>query len=385
MRAHSKWARVAVLGVVLAVTLLLAVGPASAKGLTQLNLLSDLAGLALHTDASVVNPWGIAFGPTGLLWVSNNGTGVATVYQPDGDSTGIAVTIPLPPGSTAPNAAPTGVVFNDTADFVVTDGVTSEASRFLFATEDGTIAGWAPGVSETDALLAVDNSANGAVYKGIALASDTGENFLYATDFHNGVVDVFGADFAPVGAFTDPDLPADFAPFGIRNLGGMLYVTYAKQLAPDNHDDETGPGNGFVVIFDPQGNVVKELISHGELNSPWGMVILPDGFGKFGRKLIVGNFGDGEMNAYDPASGKFIGKLTDRQGNSLVNDGLWGLEATRQPVDFRASLRAADEDEGIPLLYFAAGLNDEADGLVGTLRQPPAWGRFVRPVPRGRR
>jgi uncharacterized protein (TIGR03118 family) len=372
----GKWVKVAALVMVLVVALVASVVPAAAKGFIQLNLVSDIPGLALHTDANVVNAWGIAFGPTGLLWVVDNGTGLATVYHQDGTNTGIVVTIPLPPSSTAENAAPTGVVFNNTTDFVVTDGVNAEASRFLFATEDGTIVGWAPGLSATDAFLAVDNSLSEAVYKGIALASSGGLNYLYATNFHAGVVEVFASDFSPEGSFTDPNLPTDYAPFGIRNLGGLLYVTYARKASPDSKDDVAGPGNGFVVVFDAQGNVVRELISHGALNSPWGLAIAPSSFGKSGGALLVGNFGDGRINAYHLANGKLVETMTDRSGSPIVIDGLWGLETSR-PSAFGLG------DADIPLLFFAAGINDEADGLVGHIRRPPAWGNFPGRDPRG--
>ncbi len=362
----------AVLGylAVLVSLLLLCIPPVSAMGLTQQNLISDIPGLALHTDANVVNSWGIAFGPTGLLWVADNGAGVATVHKPDGQPTGLVVTIPVPPGDVNP-ATPTGIVFNSTSDFKVTEGEITRPSRFLFATEDGTISGWNPEVDLTHAILAADNSASGAVYKGIAIASNNEHNFIYATNFFAGVVDVFDENFNFVGSFTDPDIPAGFAPFGIRNIGNRLFVTYAKQLAPDNEDDEAGPGNGFVVIFTPSGQVVKELVKQGRLNSPWGLEIAPPGFGRLSGQLLVGNFGDGRINAYDPRTGTFAGTVLNRQGRPLEIEGLWGLQV-RQNVEDNGNHKA----RGIPLLYFAAGINDEADGLVGTLRLPVARGVF---------
>ena len=348
--------------------------PAAAKGFAQLNLLSDIPDFeALRIDTNVVNSWGIAFGPTGALWVADNGTGVATVYQPNGQPTGLVVTIPPPEGEAGP-ATPTGIVFSPTSDFVVTKDDTSAPARFLFATEDGTISGWNPQVDATNAILAVDRSATGAIYKGIAIATSEGGNFIYATNFHAGVVDVFESGFAYVTSFTDSAIPDGFAPFGIRNIGGRLVVTYAKQLLPDKADDEAGPGNGFVVVFSPTGEVVKELISHGRLDSPWGVAIVPAGFGQIGGALLVGNFGDGHINAYNPVTGAFIAPVTDRTGREIAIGGLWGLEAFNRKLPFPAGPGAT----GLPLLYFASGPNDEADGLVGILRKAEARGRIGR-------
>ncbi len=339
-------------------------GPAAAKGLVQLNLVSDQAGMALRTDPLLVNAWGIAFNGAGtILWVNDNGTGVSTLYDRFGAPLPLVVTIPPPQGETG-TAAPTGIVFNPTDQFVITQNQKSGRSLFLFDTEDGTISGWNPQVNATEAVLAVDRSATGAVYKGLALAQSGGSPFVYATNFHSGFVEMFDAQFGMVGQFTDPAITDQgYGPFGIRNVNGLLFVTYAKQK-PGKHDDQAGPGNGFVVVFEPDGDLLGVFAQHGVLNSPWGMVVAPNGLGRFGGTLFVGNFGDGTINAFDLRSGRFVGQLEDRMGRTLAIEGLWGLE--KNPA-FTTGIRS---------IYFSAGPNEETDGLLGTLRLAPAWGRI---------
>ncbi|MDM7913663.1 MAG: TIGR03118 family protein, partial [Candidatus Eisenbacteria bacterium] len=218
----------------------------------------------------------------------------------------------------------TGIVFNDTGGFELGAG---NPARFLFATEDGTISGWSPGVDPTRAILMVDNSAADAVYKGLALASRAGNPTLYAADFHNGRIDAFDTNFDPVllpGTFADPNLPAGFAPFNIHAIGGVLIVTFAVADA-DGHDDVPGPGNGLVDVFDLDGGLMQRLITQGQLNSPWGLARAPADFGQFSNDLLVGNFGDGRINAFDPGTGAFHGTLADSLGADLVTEGLWGL------------------------------------------------------------
>src|SRR5439155_9373527 len=295
------------------------------------NLVSDIAGVARFTDANLVNPWGLSHSPTSPWWVSDNGTGVSTLYQGNGTSVPLVVTIPPPKGVTGPSA-PTGNVFNSVSstnpdDFVVSKNGKSGPSLFIFATEDGTISGWNPFVDLTHAVLAVDNSASGAVYKGLALGNNASGNFLYATNFHAGSIDVFDSSFHAVslsGSFTDPNLPSGYAPFGIRNINGNLYVTYALQDA-DKHDDVAGPAHGFVDIFDTNGNWERRLITHGHLDSPWGLAVAPADFGDFSNALLVGNFGNGRINAYDSNTGAFLGVLSTRPGRPIVIDGLWAL------------------------------------------------------------
>ena len=323
-------------------------------GFSQTNLTSDLGGVAMNQDTNLVNPWGIAFGPNTPIWISDNHTGFGTVYngagQPFPTSNPIQVTI-APPLGGLPPAAPTGVVFNDTAGF--------GGSHFIFATEDGTISAWASG---SNAALAVDNSGSGAVYKGLARVGNT----LYAANFNSGNVDVFNSSFAPIsvpGGFSDPTLPSGFAPFDIQNIGGLLYVTYTKQDAA-KHDDVSGPGNGFVDVFDSNGVLQKRLISNGSLNSPWGLALAPAGFGPFGNDLLVGNFGDGTINAFDLSNGTFLGEVRDASGNAIVNQGLWGL----------AFGNGAD-GTSTNALYFTAGIPGsgmvEDHGLFGDIQAVP--------------
>jgi uncharacterized protein (TIGR03118 family) len=320
------------------------------------NLVSDLSGVAAHQDPSLVNPWGIAFSGGSPIWVSNNGTGLSTLYNGAGESfpvgSPLIVTIPPPGGSpVGAVSAPTGVVFNGGSSF--------GASRFIFATEDGTVAAWAGGPSAT---LQVDNSADGAIYKGIAIGPDR----LYAANFHAGTIDVFDSTFAQIsapGGFTDPNLPAGFAPFNIQKIGDSLYVTYAKQDAA-KEDDVPGAGNGFVDVFDTDGALIKRLVSDGNLNSPWGLALAPSSFGPFGGDLLIGNFGNGRINAYDSTSGTFVGTLQDAQGNPISETGLWGLA-------FGNGAQGTSKGS----LYFTAGIpgpdNIEDHGLFGSIKPVP--------------
>jgi uncharacterized protein (TIGR03118 family) len=379
---------------------------------TQTNLVSDGKVSAAHVDTNLVNPWGIAFSPTSPFWVADNGKGVSTVYDGSGNpqptpKSPLVVTIP-PPKDSMPPSAPTGIVFNGTSDFVVSSKVDNKsesgASVFIFATEDGTISGWNPTVGvpagsnppSTQAILAVDNSGSGAVYKGLAMASNHGANYLYATNFHDGTIDVFDKDFHPhtffAGQLTDPKSPAGYAPFGIQNIDGKLYVTYAKQDA-DKHDDVGGPGNGFVDVFNPNGHFLKRFATGTDvggkltqLNSPWGLTLAPAGFfsggqdhgeegqdrehnGQSSHVLLIGNFGDSHVNAFDLRTGKFLGQLTGTDGKPLVLNG--GFVNSSNPSDTKGlwGLRFGNGGKaGDPnTLFFTAGINDEADGLFGSV------------------
>src|SRR5258708_2123359 len=315
----------------------------------QTNLVSDIAGNAPVTDPNLKNSWGLSHSPTGPWWVADNATGVAPVYKGDGTQfpsahSPLVVTIPPPAGSPAGTiAAPTGNIFNpvnetNTDDFVIHSNGKSGPSVYLFSTEDGTISGWNPNVDATHAILEVDRSQvredgfTGAVYKGLAFGSSNAREFIYATNFRFGKVEMFDANFNRVKSFTDEELahtcptsPKDcFAPFGIQNIDGKLFVTFALQNA-QHHDDVSGPGNGFVDVFDTEGNLIRRLASHGTLNSPWGLALAPGDFGQFSNDLLVGNFGDGRINAFDPASGNFEGQLKDKSGNPITIDDLWGL------------------------------------------------------------
>ncbi|MBI3757917.1 MAG: TIGR03118 family protein [Deltaproteobacteria bacterium] len=335
----------------------------------QHNLVSDGFVPADHVDNNLVNPWGISASPATFFWVSDNGTGVTTLYNGAGNAVPLVVTIPPPAGSTDPST-PTGQVFNkfnatSPTDFVVTSGGASGPSLFIFATEDGTISGWNPAVPppplSKQAIRVVDNSAAGAVYKGLAIGSNASGNFLYAANFSAGTIDVFNGSFTQVtlaGSFADPGIPAGFAPFNVQNLGGNLYVTYAKRNDITG-DDVAGPGNGFVDIFDTDGNLVRRVASGGHLNSPWGIALAPaKGFGRFSNDLLVGNFGDGQINAYRDNGGsfEFHGKLRSK-GKPITIDGLWALQfglggANNGPTN---------------VLFFTAGIDDERHGLFGSL------------------
>jgi uncharacterized protein (TIGR03118 family) len=312
----------------------------------QRNLVSDQPGQADIVDTNLVNAWGLAFGPTSPFWISDNHSGVSTLYNTTGGVQKLVVNIPAPAGATNPSA-PTGVIFNNTTNFVVGTG----PARFIFATEDGTIAAWNSG---TNAVMKVDNSANGAIYKGLAQAS----NRLYAANFHAGTVDVFDGTFTPVindQAFVDPTMPTNYAPFNIAAFGDMLYVSYAQQDAAKT-DDTAGVGNGFVDLYDLSGKLQKRLISGGALNSPWGMTIAPVTFGAFPGALLVGNFGDGLINAFDLNSGALLGSLQDSTGTPIKIDGLWSIE-------FGNGGQGGDPN----ILYFTAGPSKEAHGLFGSL------------------
>jgi uncharacterized protein (TIGR03118 family) len=334
----------------------------------QQNLVADQRHMARHVDAKLINPWGIAISPVGVVWVADNATGVSTVYSLKGRPVSLRVSTvygtrgkPMPLVVSVPPAAPTGAVFNPSADFGVSGPGGSGAARFIFATEAGTIAGWSPDADASAAILRVDNSAAGSIYKGLALGENSSGQFLYATDFHNGKIDVFDANFAPAtltGGFVDPGIPAGFAPFGIQNIGGELFVTYALQ-DEDAEDDVPGPGNGFVDVFDTDGNFVRRFASHGTLNSPWGLVMAPSCFGKFSGALLVGNFGDGRISAFDTVTGAFLGQLSDSHGNPIAIDGLWGLSFDAQ---------ACGKGEPRAKLFFTAGPDDETHGLFGILR-----------------
>jgi uncharacterized protein (TIGR03118 family) len=325
----------------------------------QTNLVSDGFVPAATTDANLINPWGISFSPTGPFWVSDNNAGVTTIYNGAGTPVTVAghasITIAPPPGSTGP-AAPTGQVFNTAkSGFDISEGGKTGSSVFLFATEDGTISGWNPTVDAGSSVLAVDDSGEGAVFKGLTMLQTGGQTLLYAADFHNNRVDIFDSNFTQVSSFTDPSLPAGYAPFNVQNLGGRLFVTFALQNAA-GHDDVAGPGHGFVDEFNAQGNLLQRIASGGPLNSPWGLDIAPAGFGRFAGDLLVGNFGDGTIDAFDLKNDHFVGKLLGADGKSLVIGDLWALT--------NGNGGAAGNPNTV---YFTAGVLNEAHGLFGSL------------------
>jgi uncharacterized protein (TIGR03118 family) len=329
----------------------------------QQNLVSDIPGLAATTDPNLVNPWGISRGSTTPIWVSNEGTDTSTIYTGDGVPQPLVVSIPPPSG--AMEAGPTGQVFNGGTSFELSPG---QPARFLFATESGTIAGWNPATAPTNAVTMVDNSASGAAYLGLASGNNGSGDLLYAANFAQGRIDVFDSGFSAVtlsGSFTDPNLPSGYSPFNIQNVGGMLYVMYAVK-DPEEPEEVPGAGLGIVNVFDTNGNFVRRLASHGPLNAPWAIVQAPAGFGDFSGALLVGNFGDGAIHAFDSASGNLLGTLEDRPGHALENEGLWGLV-------FGNGGRGGNPNS----LFFAAGINDEHDGLFGRIDAVPEPGTWT--------
>lgn len=333
---------------------------------------------AAHVDPNLINPWGVSFTPTSPFWVSDNNAGVSTLYTAAGVqvSPPSPVTIFTPPGQTPGTATPTGQVFNsDPTAFIVSNGITSGSANFIFVTEDGTISGRSGAVDPSQSFKGVDNSGSGAVYKGLAIATIAGSQVLYAANFHAGTVEMYNSSFGFVKSFTDPSLPPvppgtppgqNWAPFNLRVLNGQLLVSFALQ-ASGGHDDQAGPGNGFVDVFNTDGTFVKRLINTGDpLNSPWGLDIAPAGFGAFANDLLVGNFGDGTINAFDPNSGAFLGTLTDANGNPFVIGDLWAL--------VNGNNGAGSNPNAV---FFTAGLMDEAHGLFGELAIAPEPGSLV--------
>jgi uncharacterized protein (TIGR03118 family) len=334
-------------------------GPPPQSTFTAMALVSDGAVAAPHTDANLKNAWGVAFNPKGFVWVADNATNLATLYDGNGVPQSLVVTIPA---GTNGDAAPTGIVFNGTQSFTVTQNGKSGVAAFIFSGEGGTIAAWAPAVGPTTAFTMHDDGAGGAVYKGLALAANNGNNFLYATDFHNNKIDVFDTNFNKVsmpGGFVDTAIPAGFAPFGIQLIGSNLFVTYAMQDAA-KHDDVAGAGLGMVDMFDTAGNLKQRFATGGPLNAPWGIAQAPGNFGTLSGTILIGNFGDGTINAFDAASGKSLGPVKSSNGNAIVEPGLWGL-AFGNNLDNQPS----------NTLFFAAGPNDEADGVYGRIDLNP--------------
>lgn len=324
----------------------------------QTNLVADQTGVAPATDPHLINPWGLAASATGPWWASDNNSGFSTLYNGQGQIISLVVTVPSPTGSAAGTiASPTGIVSNSTTGFVVSENGVSGAAAFIFSTEDGTISGWNPTVDRTHAVLTVDRSkvGPGAVYKGLALATTSAGTFIYATNFRFGIVEVFDSNFHLVHFFTDPFIPRGFAPFGIQNIGGNLYVTFARQSA-DRHDSVAGRGLGFVDVFTTSGRLLRRLHSGGDLNAPWGLALAPANFGAFSNDLLVGNFGNGHINVFDPKTGRDLGQPRTKSGAPIVIDGLWALE-------FGNGGNAGATTD----LFFTAGPQAESHGLFGKI------------------
>jgi uncharacterized protein (TIGR03118 family) len=348
----------------------LTVSAPAAFSLTKL-VADTSGGTAANLDTHLVNPWGVSI-PAGnfFAWVANNHTETSTLYDGNGKPQPHAAPLVVNFAASAAGTTfdPTGIVFNsNNADFMVTSAGKSGSASFIFDGEGGMIAGWSFGVDATHAITMYTDT-GGAVYKGLAIAQNAGRSFLYATDFHNNKVDVFDAAFvkqttsASTFQFSDPGIPAGYAPFGIQAIangtGGatQIYVTYAQQLAPDNHDNADGAGLGYVDIYDTNGKFIKQLVAKGALNAPWGIALAPADFGGLSKTLLVGNFGDGKINGYDPAAGTLVGTVNDSKGTAIATPGLWGIafgnDANNQPHN---------------TLFFAAGTNNEANGSYGRI------------------
>ena len=334
------------------------------------NLVSDLPAIADHQDPNLVNPWGNGFGAS-PFWIGNNGSGTSTLY--DGTGAALALVVNVPSAGNVPTGGPvTGVIFNSfSSNTAVFDLAAGKPASFLFCSEDGVISGWNSTVDGTHAHILLDNSQSGAVYKGCALGGTASAPLLFAADFNSGNIDVFDGNLKSVQnakAFLDPMVAAGFAPFNVQNIGGSLYVTYAKQDSM-KHDDVAGAGLGYVAVFDMSGNLLGNLVAQGALNSPWGMAIVPAAFGPFAGSLLVANFGDGKINAYNVTTGKLNGTLNDLKGNPLSIPGIWS-------INFGSGAR--NEDPGT--LYFTAGIgggpnNDpvESHGLLGSIQAAPSF------------
>jgi uncharacterized protein (TIGR03118 family) len=327
-----------------ATTLLLASALPSAAQYKVTRLVSNQAGKALHQDPSLVNAWGIAYSPTGPFWIANEGAGLSTVYNGAGIKQSTVVAVPSATGQGP--GSPTGVVYNNTTDFVVTQNGLSGAAVFLFDTLDGTISGWAPTVNATAAIVVA--SQPGAFYTGLAIGQSNGDNFLYAADNANNRVDVYDRNFKLVNSFTDTKRPAGSNPYNVQNIGGDLYVTFTNST-----------GGGVVDMFDTGGRFKKTFATGGTLKSPWGIAKSPSNFGIAGNAILVGNLADGRINIYSSGNGRFQGQLKDASGKLISINELWGLTFGGGNVNKGKTNQ----------LFFTSGPNDYVNGFFGAIAQ----------------
>jgi uncharacterized protein (TIGR03118 family) len=352
--------QVAVLALALAALTASSFAQDSLQQYKQTNLVSSQAGVAENVDSDLVNAWGMSRSSGSPWWISDNGTGKSTLYDGEGIKQGLIVTIPTGDPTVSPTGTPTGTVFNGSSlDFLLAPG---KPALFLFVTEDGTISGWNPGVNPSAAVITV-NLKSKSVFKGVAVAQarefGPSRTFLYVADFRKGRVQVYDTSFnrvlMPPDRFTDYWLPDGYAPFNIQNIGGNLYVAFAQQDAT-KHDEVAGPGRGFVDVFSPSGRLLQRL-EHGPwFNAPWGLALASGDFGLYSHDVLVGQFGTGEILAFDPVTGRFKGKLLDESSQPITIDGLWGLSFGNGGTAGSATA-----------LFFTAGPNDESNGLFGTL------------------
>ena len=320
------------------------------------NLVSDGAVPAAHVDPNLLNPWGVAFAPGGEFWISDNNSGKSTLYDGTGTALPLVVNVPDPGAA----GTPTGQVFNGTSGFNVTENGTTGPAEFIYDTEGGTISGWSPTVDNNNAIIAVDNSQT-SVYKGLAIATTpAGASQLFAANFRTRAIDVFDSNFSPVaeaaGAFTDKSIPRTYAPFNVQNIDGNLFVTYAKQNAA-KHDDVGGAGHGFVDEFNTGGKLLRRMQHGAFLDSPWGLAVAPASFGKYAGDLLVGNFKSGFIDVFNMKSGRFAGALVDANKKKIHIDHLWALTPG-----------SGGSTESADAIFFTAGINDEADGLFGSIQ-----------------
>jgi uncharacterized protein (TIGR03118 family) len=326
---------------------------AQQTGYKQTNLVADQAGVGNHMDSQLSNPWGIAFLPGQPFWLANNNGGTATLYDAQGVKQTTVVAIPTAAMNPCNPGCPTGIVANNSTDF--------GGALFIFDTEDGILAKWS---GTGNATMAVDNSASGAVYKGLALLNNPAGNFLLAANFHSGAIEVYDQNFAPTtlsgGTFTDPNLPAGYAPHGVHVIGNVVFLTYAQQDTA-KHDPVIGAGLGLVDLFQTDGKFLHRGMTGGTLNAPWGFVAAPANFGEFSNDVLVGNFGDGTISAFD-TQGNFLDQVKDSNGNVIFIPGLWelvfGVNGTGDPNT----------------LYLTAGGSSQTHGLFATLVPTPAAG-----------
>jgi uncharacterized protein (TIGR03118 family) len=332
---------------------------AAPPGYVQTNLVSNIPGLALTTDPRMLNPWGVAWFPgASPFWINENRAGVSSLYFGTGEPVSSLPFVTIPAPTNIPGGTPTGIVANTFSAFNIGE---LGPALFIFDTEDGTIEAWNPSVSPlTSAVIVVDNSdggrPTGAVYKGLALASVGTQPYLYATNFRSGKIDVFDGSFNPVtlsGSFTDPKMERGYAPFGIQTINGNLWVTYTVQDQA-KHNPVNRPNHGIVDVFDTSGNFVRRFVGHNRLNSPWAVVLTPLSFTPLAGKVLIGNFGDGRIPAYDPVTGDAIGYLRDTNGKMISIPALWTLTFS----DALGTTPGA--------LYFTAGLSHQMNGLFGT-------------------
>jgi uncharacterized protein (TIGR03118 family) len=317
----------------------------------QVNLVGDTnEHQVIYVDQSLKNGWGIAMSPSGNFWVSSEGGGVSTIYNKDGLTVLTPVNIPSNTGSTGGH--PTGVIYNSTQDFVISSN--SEVSKFIFAGGDGTVSAWSSG---TGAIKVIDKDIENTSYTGIATGKFAENNYIYLANFKGKKIEAFDKNFNFMSnlTFVDQGIPGDYGPFNIQNIGGNLYVTYAKLKAPENEDEQKGAGFGYVDVFNTDGSFIRRLATQGSLNAPWAVVKAPAGFGKFANNILVGNFGDGSISVFDDV-GNFKGQLMDKDNHTIRIDGLWGLT-------FIENSTTSDANR----LYFTSGPADELHGMFGYL------------------